>query len=491
MKKFIFLLALMSSVVLKAQNQTQPNGDKAYTFHINHLSDTTVYLANYYGEKLYYADTSRVDADGNFAFKAVPEDKQGKYAVVIPGPRYFELIIADGENIDLETDTTNLLGSVNVIESENNKIMYDYIDFLTERREEREQLARALKKNEGKPRKTKAIKQEYNALNDRVTEYQKTVAKENPDQFAAKEILMSVDVQPPAELLDDKRAAYYYYKEHYFDNIDLKDDRIVRTPVFHNKLVNYLNETVAQDPDTIIKAVDKLIAKLEPGSEVFKYVVHYTTYNFETSKIMGMDKVFVHMVNNYYNDDQAFWMSEDKLERIREKADGKKYTLIGMKAPDLILQDTSGNWISTHEDIDKKYTVLFFYDPDCGHCKKETPKLVDFYNEFESDKLAVYAVSAQNNDKWTKFIKKHDMNFYNVAIPQEAYDDAAFATRLITSGKTNLKSLQFKDTFDVYSTPKVFILDENKVIKAKDIGVEQIGKFIERYESRESQGASR
>src|SRR5690606_21758214 len=106
----------------------------------------------------------------------------------------------------------------------------------------------------------------------------------------------------------DQSAGYFYFKSHYFDNINLKDDRIVRTSIFHNKLDNYLNKTLIQNPDSIIVDVDKLISKVDRGSEVFKYVVHYTTYNFETSKIMGMDKVFVHMVDNYYKDDIAFWM---------------------------------------------------------------------------------------------------------------------------------------------------------------------------------------
>src|SRR5690606_13556337 len=151
-----------------------------------------------------------------------------------------------------------------------------------------------------------------------------------------------------------------------------KDDRIVRTPVFHGRLDNFINHTIAANPDTLISEIDYLVSKLEPGSEVFKYVVHYTTYNFETSKIMGMDKVFVHMVDTYYKTGMAYWMDDDKLEAITEKADSKRYTLIGMKAPELILQDSSGHWISTIRDIPQEYVVLYFYNPDCGHCKKET-----------------------------------------------------------------------------------------------------------------------
>ena len=194
-----------------------------------------------------------------------------------------------------------------------------------------------------------------------------------------------------------------------------------------------------------------------------------------------MDKVFVHLVDKYYNKNTAYWMDADKLKKIQDKANEKRYTLIGMKAPELVLMDTSGNWISTYKDIDTKYTVLYFYDADCGHCKKETPVLVDFYKNYTDKDLSIYAVCADHDQKWLDFIKKYKTgDFYNVTIPSKAYSDADYATNLITSGKTTYQSLKYLETFDVYSTPKIFILDENKIIKAKDISVEQIGEILTR-----------
>ncbi|NEN24164.1 DUF5106 domain-containing protein [Cryomorpha ignava] len=476
MKRIILLsIGLISITPLFAQ--TNP-----YKFQVENVKDTVVYLANYYGDKLYYSDTAYTDVNGNFSFKAIPENNQGKYAVVIPGPKYFDIIIADNEEINIKTDTTDLINNITVLKSQNNKVMYEYMHFLTERRGEREKLVSSLEENEGNEEAQKAIKDEYSVLNDQVIAYQKKTASDNQPLFVAKEIMMSVDPEVPKELQADQSSGYFYFKDHYFDNINLKDDRIVRTSIFHNKLDNYLNKTLIQNPDSIVASVDKLISKLDRGSEVFKYVVHYTTYNFETSKIMGMDKVFVHMVDTYYKDDIAFWMDTDKIKKIQEKADEKRNTLIGMAAPELILMDTSGTWISTYKDVNTKYTLLFFYDPDCGHCKKETPKLVEFYKTHSPKNITVFAVSSNHDEKWKKFIQKNEMAFYNVSIPAQAYSDAEYATRLITSGTTTYKSLKYQETFDVVTTPKILLLDENHVIVAKDIGVEQVEGFITRFE---------
>jgi peroxiredoxin len=486
-RKFTSMLFLyfLTNFTLLAQAQ-KDNAALPYQFEVHGLKDTTVYLANYYGEKLFYADTAYADANGRFAFKAVRPEFEGKFAVVMPGAKFFEVIIADGEEIKMETDTADLVVNMQVHTSKNNSIMYAYIDYLSSKRKEREALIAELEANEGKPEVTAGLKERYNDLNSEVVNYQKDIAKQNPDWLAAKEILMSTDVEPPASLLEEREKSYYWFKRHYFDHIDFDDDRIVRLPIFHNRFINYLNQTVIQDPDTLIKAIDALVAKTQQGTEVFKYLVHYTTYNFETSKIMGMDKVFVHMVDTYYKPAIATWMAEDKLTNIKEKADTKRYTLIGNPAPELILMDTAENWISTHKDIKTKYILLYFYDPDCGHCKKETPKLVEFYNgnngKFD---LSVYAISGNNDDKWLKFIQKNDMPFYNVSIPQQAYGDADYATNLIVTKKTNYVSLKYQEHFDVYSTPKLILLDSNRVVRAKDIGVEQLDELLERLEEME------
>ncbi len=465
-------------------------GQDPYRFEIKGAEDTTIFLANYYGEKLYYADTAYSDSNGKFSFKSVPEQEEGKYAVVIPGPKFFELIIADGEEIEMSTDTSDLTGNMKVVKSNNNKIMYDYVKYLGGKKSEREILVKSLEENEGKPEKTAKIKEDYNKLNDEVIAYQKDLYTNNQAQFAAKEIFMSVDPVVPEELREDREAGYYWFKRHYFDHIDLKDERIVRTPVYHTKLVNFLNNTLLQDPDTIIPALDKLVSELDEESEVFKYTVHYTTYNYETSKIMGLDEVFVHMVDTYYKSGKAYWMDDEKLNNIIEKADSKRKTLIGKKCPSLTLADSLENWISIYKDIQTDYVVLFFYDPDCGHCKKETPKLVEFYNNYEGDDLAIYAVSSENGSKWKEFVKKNEMNFYNTSIPQKAFEDAQYATSLITSGKTNYESLKYQETFDIFSTPKVFVLDKERIIRAKDIGVEQLVEFLERFKERDKEEES-
>ena len=421
MKRIIlFSIGLFSFTQLLSQSNP-------YQFQVENVKDTVVYLANYYGDKLYYADTAYTDATGKFSFKAIPEQNQGKYAVVIPGPKFFDIIIADNEEINIKTDTTDLINNLTVLKSQNNKVMYEYMHFLNERRKEREVLVAKLEENEGNEAAQQGIKDEYAVLNDRVIAYQKEISATNQPLFVAKEIMMSVDPEVPKELQTDQSAGYFYFKDHYFDNINLKDDRIVRTSIFHNKLDNYLNKTLIQNPDSIIVGVDKLISKLDRGSEVFKYVVHYTTYNFETSQIMGMDAVFLHMAEKYYQSGEATWADSTAMAKIDERIERMKPTMIGNIAPPLKLADTTlENWVSAH-DLEAEFTILYFYDPDCGHCKKKTPVMTEKFAALENKDVIIYAVSGSSDDDWKKFIKEKGGG--STRCPSRAYQGGSVIVR--------------------------------------------------------------
>ena len=62
-------------------------------FKINGLNDTTIFLGRYLGDRLYYADTS-YSKNGVVEFKK-DNYKAGVYALICPGPKYFEFIIAN------------------------------------------------------------------------------------------------------------------------------------------------------------------------------------------------------------------------------------------------------------------------------------------------------------------------------------------------------------------------------------------------------------
>jgi peroxiredoxin len=258
---------------------------------------------------------------------------------------------------------------------------------------------------------------------------------------------------------------YTYYKTHFWDGIDIADTGLLRSPLLHNKIMDYLDNVVIQQADTIIVAVDELIAASKKNDEAFRYMLISLTNKYESSKVMGFDKVFVHLVDTYYMTNQATWTDAETIKKLEERAASIRPNFIGNPAPAFTLQDTLGRDYRLY-DIDAKYTVLYFYDPDCGHCKKATPELYDAYADLQSKNVEVLAICTTTDGKrWHEFIVENDLGWINLADLE---------------AKTH-----FKYYYDVRSTPTVYILDEDKKILLKKIATEDIPDVIDQLIARE------
>jgi len=127
---------------------------------------------------------------------------------------------------------------------------------------------------------TKLIKEKLQALNAVLIDYKLKFIKENPEHLMANVFKASKDIDvPDAPKLPgggiDSMFAYKYYKAHYWDNFDLTDDRILRTPIYHPRLENYFKNIIMQTNDSIKANCDDMIERTRPNKEMFKYIVYY------------------------------------------------------------------------------------------------------------------------------------------------------------------------------------------------------------------------
>ena len=486
MKKLIYLLVLLFGIDGAYAQIKAPEEKKDYNlnFRIKGLQDTIIYMANYYGGKQYYKDTADVDANGYFSFKGSKSYPSGIYMMVLPDRKsYFEFIINETE-FTMETEKGKLVEEMKIKGSIENQVFYDYMNFIAAKQETAKPIKQEMGKTDDED-KVAELKAELSALDKEVKDFQKSFIEKNKNTFAAKVFKASPDPEIPEDLEIPEgetadRVKFKYFRDHYLDNIDFSDERYVRTPIYHNKLEYYITKLTPQIPDSINKAADLIVNKAKASDELLKYTVHYITNQYEKSKIMGMDAVFVHMAENYYMNGDAFWVDSNNLAKITERAMTLKPLLLNKVTPNIILPDASGKWHNLHE-IDANYTILYFWDSGCGHCKKATPKLKTFYSENKDKlKLEVFAVGTELEIKeWQEYVEKNELPWINVSDTPEINKNAY---EYLQKGVTTLNSLNFRDVYDIYSTPVVFILDKDKKIIGKRLGVEQIEDFIKDVE---------
>ncbi|HLP10347.1 MAG TPA: redoxin domain-containing protein [Flavobacteriales bacterium] len=475
-------LAIMGFVV------SAQKGGYTLKFKVNGCKDTTVFLANYYGNKLYYADTTKCNAKGEFQFSTKKKFEPGLYAVVVSG-KYFEIVL-NNENVYIETEKADLVNKVVVKESKENKLFYEYIYFINAKRMLADPIRNSAKDLKKDDPKLKKAKEDLAALDKEVKAFQQKFITDNPTSLTAKFIKLSLDIEIPEQPKKpdgspvDSAWTYKYAHTHYFDNLDFSDDRMVRSPFFHNKVDKYFKDMILQIPDTVIAEINRLFPKFEQSKEQFKYVCHKLTYDSETSKIMCFDKVFVYLVEKYYNNGKATWLKDDKLKKVQERAAEISPCTCGKLATPITLPDSSMAWKKLY-DVKSDYTILVFWDPECGHCKTELPKFAELMKKYKgSNKVSVYSVSQDHSAAWKKFIKTNHMeDFVNVAVPKEIYegDGQKAAHELVQKGLTDYNSLNYRNFYDIISTPRIFLLDKDKKIVAKQLEADQMDKIIEHF----------
>ncbi len=492
-------LLVLPTVALMAQTPTATQGPKrTIEVQIEGAALDTIYLANYYGNKLFYADTAIADAKGKVVFNSARGYKAGMYAVVVPGPKYFEIIVNEPV-IKLATGKQDLLGALKVLDSPENQLFLDYIRFLNARKLQGDALRSRMESSDD-PVAKGAIRGELEDLDRDVKAYQKDMVSGNPGTLAAGLVHMSMVVEFPevlkADGTMDSAASYYQYRRHFWDHFDLTDERITRVPVFATKFEEYIGRVIPQVPDTINKLVDELIARSSGNEEVFKYMVHTITHKYETSEIMGMDAVFAHMALTYYCSNgkgsaRITWMTEESLDKLCERARKLSPLTLGRKAPNLILTDTTEKkWIGMH-DLPNEYIVIVFWDPHCGVCKKELPKIKEVYDtQLKAMGVEVYCVAKAVDETllrdWKKFIRENDLNWVNVGLTKTVYEEAKQDARKFIPHLTTIESLNYAETYDVYSTPKMFVVDAERRFVAKQLTPEQVVDLIERLRAQKA-----
>ncbi len=444
-------------------------GQEGYEINVKvrGYKDSTMLLTSYFGQKIRLIDTAYAYNNGEFTFRGEKKLPGGIYMAVSANKRkLFEFIVSEDQKFSLETDTIDYVANMSFNGTKNNMVFFDY-----------------LLKNEAYFKLNKSLSQQIDSLQNNDKNADKLISKresinveainsklevinENSDLFVSSLLNSMRELEIPDTIINsaDSVQRYVYYRDHFFDYIDLSDSCLLRTPIYMRKVKKYFDQLVVFNPDSVIAAIDIVIKEARPSQEVIGYLVWYFVSEYQNPKYMGFDKVFVHLVDEYFSKEDISNTTESILESLQERADKIRPILIDMPAPQLLLVDTLGT-LTSFEKIQNKYTILFFWDSDCGICGKEIVELNKTYSNSNYD-IEVYAINVNGDlEKWKKAIRDKSVPGINVNGTRSATRD-------------------FHDLYDIYGTPVIYVLDGEKNIIAKRIGADKLEQFIDNYEKR-------
>lgn len=461
----LLLLMLFTSLSLGAFSQKE-----GYNINVKltNSTDTSILLVSYYGNTNMKIDTAFLEK-GSYTFSGDKTLSGGIYLVVFQNKQYFEMIVDKDQFFSVETDPEDPINKMKINGSEDNTKFYAYLgDVNVFGRKDRD-LNTKYKEAEGDKAEQDKIREELIEVNKEVLKVKRKFMTDNEGSLFASVLLASQEPEVPTELplkedgTPDSTYIYQYYKEHFFDGFNFSDERLLRTPIYAAKIERYFKKVIVQRPDTLIKETIGIIEKAKPNKETYKYCIWYFTYQVETSKIMGMDAVFVALGKKYYKSGEAYWVTESTLERMTKRINTLDRLLIGNTAPNLIMQDTLLQLRSLN-DIKADYTMVVFWDPDCGHCKHEINSLINWYNEnSEKYNVKVFSVCSDTSMvKWKQKINEYKIHDWtNVDGPRSLTEN-------------------YHDLYDIISTPTMYLLDDKKKIMAKRLSWSQNTAYIKR-----------
>lgn len=467
------LVLLVSIIAFSAQAQSGYKLD----FKIKEWKDTTVYLGHYYGEQTLIKDTTRSNALGVFSFDNKNTLAQGVYFLVLKTQsgfsKIFDFVMGSDQIFSLETSSQDYVKNMVVKGDDDNRLFFENMLFNMERNVEAEPFVKILRDSSLTEDQKKSARESFSTVNTKVTTYQKDLISKHPKTLTARLLKanMPIDIPAPTKKADgsiDSTFQLRYYREHFFDNFDLADDAMLRMPrpFYQEKIKEYLNKLYVPNADTIIMAIDKMVVKAKRNPETYKYLVWNCVYTYQNPEIMGLDAVYVSLYDKYFaSGEMNYWISDPVKKNLKDYAEKLRNSLVGKTGANLIMQDQNLMKRSMY-DIKNKYTVLFIFDPDCSHCKEETPKLVEFYNKNKTKfDVEVFAVSSDTSMvKMKNFIKD-------------------FKTPWITvNGPRTYLPKHYSEFYHAETTPALYILDNKHKIIAKKLPVKQLEDFFIKHE---------
>jgi thiol-disulfide isomerase/thioredoxin len=217
----------------------------------------------------------------------------------------------------------------------------------------------------------------------------------------------------------------------------------------------YLTDSQIFDTEYLISTLESLLSGCKEHNQTH-YLAAYLFNAFWATGDPAYDPILLYLYDRY---DLTCWLG-DRARVAKRKMDVVQRLAPGAQIPELTAFDINGKQHSTNE-IETKYTVLWFWDPDCDHCQEETPILHDIYQK-QADNLnfEVFAVEVNDDyDRWKAFSEKHGLNDW---------------INLSTSmGETSVDYIEY---FDIVTTPVILLIDNenNHTIIARQTTLEEL-----------------
>jgi hypothetical protein len=244
-----------AKATVKNSSGSKTTVDSSYNIHVTiaPFKKCWMYLGSYYGKNKILVDSAWFNENSEATFKGKKKLEGGIYFFVSPRHTLlFEILMDEEQKFTVKADSAHL-DNIIVIGSNENELFATYTKFVSKVSPQLNALQFQLQNA-----KTKAdsvsIQQQQAKLNKELNEYRQKLIDGHPESMVAT-FFRSVKIpeikewpkKPDGSI--DSIAAWRYMKEHFWDNVNFNDNRLVHTPFFDPKVDDYFKYYVSAEPD--------------------------------------------------------------------------------------------------------------------------------------------------------------------------------------------------------------------------------------------------
>ena len=396
-------------------------------------------------------DSVRTDDNGHFFLEAKTWYLPAMYLISTDDGNVFK-IIYNNQNVQFISDQAEQDAMVQFIGSDENKLWYEYSILKNNVRARQELIKPILQQYPPNETFYKSAADTYNQLQLKLKRKADSIYNHRPETMAAR--LIRADVPPVIDLnlpFDQQRQELI---THFFDDTDFADTILLFSDVLTTKMIDFLalHQRPGMDMPELqlqfMRALDVVMLKASVEKKAYLFALEYFLDGFAR---MGFAGITDYLSNLPHLNQEC--MDIETLTEIERVAGPHRRIITGSAAPDIAMNDIEGNLFNL-EEIKGTMKILLFWSVNCPHCLKILPEIKNLTTKFTDIRVISFVIS-QDQKQLQDIITSEKLDWLHLS------DGLGWQSPVVES-------------YMVYGTPTIFVLDAQNNILSKPSGIEEL-----------------